>query len=91
VHLARIGRHVDEPSLCHRIEKRVWIAFPFSPERDVDHVESAQVAILRIIQRPPPQALEMPNRRWLADAQDVSQLPRFWMVPEVLMGFDPRH
>jgi len=42
-------------------DKRRFVAVPSCPEADVDIVEPGQIAVVGVVQRPPPEIVQMPN------------------------------
>jgi hypothetical protein len=76
---------VDPTALNQGIHELVRVSFPHGRDSDIQGVEPRQVAVIAVVNGPPPEVLEMADRSRLRDVQHPAELLQLWMLPEFLM------
>jgi hypothetical protein len=74
------SRRVARSAGDDRIHERGRIVVPLSGVRDVLNVESGHVAIIGVVERPPPQRVEMSDQMHRPDTEQPCRLARLVMA-----------
>lgn len=82
---------VDSPVIIHKtgalqpVQKDDRLTLPVTRHRNVQLIELAEVAVLRVVQRPPPEEVQMPHSGHARHVQQARQLQRLRVIGEGLM------
>lgn len=82
---------INPPGLAQRPAQLPRLALPARPVGDLVIAELLQPAVPRVLDRPEPQAREMPERLRVTDAQEFGEPVDLRQVAQLLVVLDPRH